>query len=94
MGVTDGETTVYPDMVVLDEENGSVVMIGEVETASSVTTDEADQWRQYGSMSQAFYLYVPHGFAEQARQLTRGLRLTGIRTFGVGADGANLITNV
>ena len=87
MGVRKGETTVYPDLVVLDESD-SIIMIGEVETASSVDAAEVAQWKVYGAMAQPFYLYVPEGQEGTTRSLAVNARVTGIRAYSVDASGS------
>ena len=85
-GLTDGNTTVFPDLVVLDESD-SIIMIGEVETASSVDAAEVAQRKVYGAMAQQFYLYVPEGQEGTTRSLAVNARVTGIRAYSVDASG-------
>lgn len=60
----------YPDIVVLVKGTGhrTAVAIGEVETSSSVDKDEADQWKEYGETGIPFYLYIPAGYSQRAKE--------------------------
>lgn len=64
----------YPDIIVWRPENpysssGKAEVIEEVETADSVTEEEAKQWKDYGSLGIKFILTVPKGYAKEAARI-------------------------
>lgn len=77
-------------------ERNIVAMIGEVETASTVSEEEAAQWREYASLCIGFFVYVPEGYASEAERLLKfkAIRHTGVRTYAYDSEGKILITNV
>jgi len=71
MGIRSGSQRIYPDIVVLDE-NNAIQRIGEVETASSINETEAMRWKTYSETCGGnFYLYVPRESIEDASSLLR-----------------------
>lgn len=93
LGVTIGDETLYPDIVVLNTSADKVPMIGEVESDSTVTQTERDeQWKKYSKVP-SFYLYVPKGLCQQAKVLANGLGLSGFRSYHWNSDGSFSITD-
>jgi len=91
MGVTkrDG-TTVYPDIVVLETPNNYLKIISEVETAMTVTDDEATrEWASYASIGTTFYLYVPRASVATARDLLarHSIVIAGLRGYDYDGSG-------
>jgi intergrase/recombinase len=81
---TGEEEPVFPDIVVIDQPENEVVMTAEVEVPGSVTREAARDWVLFSQkFKTAFYLYVPVGYAEEARRIAKetGARLTGLRTW-------------
>lgn len=68
---------VYPDIVFVEAASDLVTHIGEVETADSVTDQEAWQWREYAATRATCYLYVPRGAVQAAKALLA--RVNGVR---------------
>ena len=77
----------YPDIVVVSRLR-KALLICEVETESSVTEEEADQWQDYASLGVPFYLYVPSSKVVEAESLihARGLSgaIRGLRAYSLG----------
>ena len=68
--------SLYPDIVVIEILRNKVVMIGEVETESTITEDEATgKWKSYSALCSSFFLYVPKGLGMQAKELLDKLRM-------------------
>jgi len=87
-GVIIGGETLYPDIVVVDTEKNTVPKIGEVESQSTVTETERDQqWKKYAKVND-FFLYVPRGLCQQARQLARGLTIRGFGHYSWNTYGS------
>lgn len=79
-----GEAIAYPDIVAREKFTGRLAAVGEVETASSVTEEEArDQWRLFARLAPKFFLYVPKECEAEARRLLRqyGIRPEGLFLF-------------
>ncbi len=103
MGIVSGEKTLLPDIVVVDESKGeteeglvgksSVVMLGEVETESSVNEEEVDQWDGYSKLTNAFFLYVPDGLCGEAKRLGQKLKVRGFREWKFDSEGDIAITD-
>lgn len=92
-GVIIGDETLYPDIVVVDTSNDKVPMVGEVESDSTVTETERDeQWKKYSKV-RWFYLYVPKGLCQQAKELAKGLGISGFRHYHWSTDGSFSIEN-
>jgi len=67
-----GKVTLYPDFVYLEKRTGKLAAVGEVETESSVTAEEAhDQWQLFARAAPRFFLYVPREKEEEALKLCR-----------------------
>lgn len=49
----------YPDIIITPVNENTVKFVIEVETADSVNTNEAVQWRTYSQLGGTFYLLVP-----------------------------------
>ncbi len=91
MGVAmpDGAVA-YPDIVVVQDPENYAKILGEAETAETVTEAVAvRRWRPFADLA-PLYLYVPVGEGDHARKLSRDLRVpvVGIRTwrYAVGVD--------
>ncbi len=83
MGVrTERGRVVYPDIVVVQDPENIVQMLGEVETTETVNEDEAHEWKLFAELA-PLYLYVPVGLAEEAQRLCKKLHIpvVGIRTW-------------
>jgi hypothetical protein len=70
-GVGGGQTSVYPDLVLLSPERGHRLQgVIEVETGESVNHLEAlAEWAHYSRLRAPFQLYVPAGMVDVARRL-------------------------
>lgn len=80
----EGTATAYPDLIARERFTGRLAAVGEVETASSVTEEEArDEWRLYAHLAPKFFLYVPKECEADARRLLRkhGIRPEGLFLF-------------
>ncbi|MCX8014463.1 MAG: hypothetical protein N2748_00445, partial [candidate division WOR-3 bacterium] len=60
-------TELYPDIVIINTALNKVVMIGEVETTSSINENETEQWRQFANLQTIFYIFYPKGFYNKIR---------------------------
>lgn len=69
--VGGGQTTLYPDLVLLSTERGHRLQgVVEVETGESVNHLEAlAEWAHYSRLRAPFQLYVPAGMVDVARRL-------------------------
>ncbi|MEO0072815.1 MAG: hypothetical protein ABIK10_05225 [candidate division WOR-3 bacterium] len=67
----------YPDIVIVNTEIDKVVMIGEVETESTINEQELKQWQKFSELSSVFYLFYPKGNYERIRKLCEKIRVTG-----------------
>lgn len=72
-----GTSPWYPDVVLYSQERGRKLMgTVEVETAESVNNLEAmSQWRTFGQLKAAFYLYVPASSIDTARRMATELQV-------------------
>lgn len=95
MGVKRNEETVFPDIVVVDQKAKTVAMVGEVETSSTVTEDHADQWKNYSSICNSFFLYVPKDCGPEAKRILdlKKISYSGLRTYGFDSQGNISIVN-
>jgi hypothetical protein len=83
MAVPVGGEALYPDIVVLQWPEKVVEMLAEVETADTVTEEQARQrWLPF-SRAGRLYLFVPVGLAQEAKRLCRrlGVEFVGLRTW-------------
>ena len=91
MGVAMPDDAVaYPDIVVVQNPENYAKIIGEVETAETVSEEVAlRRWLPFAELA-PLYLYVPVGEGDLARKLCRDLKVpvVGIRTwrYTVGVD--------
>lgn len=91
MGVAMPDDAVaYPDIVVVQNPENYAKIIGEVETAETVSEEVAlRRWLPFAKLA-PLYLYVPVGEGDLARKLCRNLKVpvVGIRTwrYTVGVD--------
>ncbi|HUG15945.1 MAG TPA: hypothetical protein VMM78_13120 [Thermomicrobiales bacterium] len=93
-GVSANGSLLYPDIVIVDSDNGSVVEIGEVEVEIDATM--VVKWRLYASHSRThpeshaphFFIYVPEGLETDAISLltTYAVPHGGLRTFRLDDD--------
>jgi hypothetical protein len=86
MGVrTHGEEDpLFPDIVVINQQENEVVMTAEVEVTGSLTRRSALDWARISRrFKTAFYLYVPVGQVDTARRLAKAVRaeVTAYRTW-------------
>ena len=83
MGVTVDKEVLYPDIVVLQWPEKTTQMVAQVESASTITEQQAlDEWLPY-SLAGPLYLFVPVGYAQEAKRLCRRFRIdvVGLRTW-------------
>jgi hypothetical protein len=83
MGVTVDREVLYPDIVVLQWPEKMTEMVAQVEGASTVTEQQArDEWLPY-SLAGPLYLFVPVGYAQEAKRICRRFRIdvVGLRTW-------------
>jgi hypothetical protein len=83
MGVTVDKEVLYPDIVVLQWPEKITQMVAQVESSATVTEQQAqDEWLPY-SLAGPLYLFVPVGYAQEAKRLCRRfrIRLAGLRTW-------------
>ena len=83
MGVTVHGDVLYPDIVVLQWPEKITQMVAQVEASNTLTEKKAlDEWRPY-SLAGPLYLFVPVGYAREAKRLCRRFRvqLVGLRTW-------------
>ncbi|MCH7997974.1 MAG: hypothetical protein IIA91_00630 [Chloroflexi bacterium] len=91
MGVAMPDDAVaYPDVVVVQNPENYAKIIGEVETAETVSEEAAlRRWLPFAELA-PLYLYVPVGEGDLARKLCRDIKVAvvGIRTwrYTVGVD--------
>ncbi len=103
ISVMSSGKALHPDIVVVDEskedtEEGlvdktSVVMLGEIETESSVNGEEVPQWEGYSKLTDAFFLYVPEGLCGEAKRLSQKLKVRGFREWKFDSEGSIAITD-
>lgn len=78
--------TLYPDIILTPPTTNTVQFIIEVETADSVTANEAlAQWKGYSSLGGTFYLLVPR----ESRILAENI----CRQYGIRAKFGTYFTN-
>lgn len=71
-----GQALAYPDIVIHEKFTRKLAAVGEVETADSVTAEEAEaEWALYTSLAPKFFLYIPAELAPEARDLLRRRRI-------------------
>jgi hypothetical protein len=67
----------YPDIVIINSFTNKIVMIGEVETASSINDLEVEQWRQFTRLSTTVYIFYPKGLYAKMSDLCKKVPLNG-----------------
>lgn len=73
-----GHEDVYPDILVADEQN-ILIFIEEVETEDTVTEEHAkEQWVPYSKVKTTFYLRVPFGSQNTARNILAKLGVNAV----------------
>ena len=80
----------YPDIVVVEDPENYTEIIGEVETAETVTEEEAArEWLPFAELG-PLYLFVPTGMGDEAMRIVKKLKvpIVGLRTwrYAVGYD--------
>lgn len=75
----------YPDIVGISKKANEPIIIAEIETETSVTKEESQQWKDYATLGIAFYLYVPKAKVEDAKKLLSSKKITvkGLRDYEV-----------
>lgn len=75
----------YPDIVGISKTTNNPTIIAEIETETSVTEEESQQWKDYAKLGIAFYLYVPNTKVEDAKKLLSSKKITikGLRGYEV-----------
>jgi len=95
MPVKKNEELVYPDIVVVDTEKEKPEMIGEVETASTVSEDHAVQWKEFSSLH-TFFLYIPKNYASEVRRILNSMRIllaySAVRAYEFDTQGKIVIS--
>ncbi len=74
--LTAEKEELFPDIVVIQPDLGTTVLIAEVETESRVNLEEAEEWRRFSGLGTRFYLCVPRERAVVADSLCKAIRLT------------------
>ena len=92
MGVKHKDNVSYPDIVVLNTETDRIFMSGEIEPESSVTAQAAQQWGEYSILCD-LYLYVPKGYGNEAKKLSKNPNIKGFREYEVNRNGELIVTN-
>ncbi|MBS4015557.1 MAG: hypothetical protein KGZ86_03880 [Candidatus Latescibacteria bacterium] len=67
----------YPDIVIINTQTNKIVMIGEVETISSLNESEIGHWQTFTKLSPVFYLFYPKGQYSRMSELCKKVPLTG-----------------
>ncbi len=83
MGVrTASGGATYPDIVVVQDPENYVQLLGEVETAETVNEEKVAEWAALASLG-PLYLFVPVGFGDTALNLCKRQKVpvVGIRTW-------------
>jgi hypothetical protein len=71
-----GRALAYPDIVAHEKFTKKLAAVGEVETAESVTAEEAEaEWTLFSQLAPRFFLYVPAEMAPEAKDLLRRRRI-------------------
>jgi len=75
----------YPDIVGISKTTNNSTIIAEIETETSVTEEESQQWKDYAKLGISFYLYVPLANVEDAKKLLKEKNITikGLRGYEV-----------
>jgi len=96
MGIDTTPEPVYPDILVIDDVKREAVMIGEVETETTVSEERAKDWEKYATLAPTFYIYVPEDRKDAALGLlgSKGIRYTGLRGYSYGKDGKLALSKV
>ncbi len=63
-------------MVFRPEKGKDITRLYEVETEDSVDEEEVNQWETYNNGPSGFYLVVPEGAVDEARNLVRDAELS------------------
>lgn len=67
----------FPDIVILNTQVNKIVMVGEVETISSLSESEVERWQKLTKISPVFYLFYPKGQYSKMNELCKKVPLTG-----------------
>lgn len=67
----------YPDIVIVNTQTNKIVMIGEVETHSSINEQEVAQWQKFATLAPVFYIFYPKGLYSKISEMCRKVPLTG-----------------
>jgi len=71
-----GQALAYPDIVIHEKFTKKLAAVGEVETADSVSDEEAAaEWALFSQLAPKFFLYVPAELEPEARDLLRKRRI-------------------
>lgn len=83
---------VYPDIIV--GLNDGRWIVEEVETADSVTADEARQWTTFSQLPvDAVNVLVPVGSEDRAKSLTKSLARVAVRSYAVAGQQVSFQRN-
>jgi hypothetical protein len=101
-GVETTAGTLYPEIVIVDSDTGTVAEIGVV--VSDISPEMAQPWRQLaaltkmhpGSGAPHFFIYVPEGQEAEALRVLQVEQVPfgGLRTYLLDASGALQVTPV
>lgn len=80
------DQTVYPDVVVRPKKGEPIDGLYEVETPDSIDEEEADQWKTYNAGKSSFYLVVPGGYVQKAKDLIRGFTIAGFYYYNTNLE--------
>jgi hypothetical protein len=90
----DTGAELVPDILVVDTATNSVKIHVQVETADTVTEEDArHRWLPFSQLTEsAFYLYVPVGYGARAKRICRRLRIPvyGFRTYRYTPEGLEI----
>lgn len=92
------DNPLYPDIVVLEKgvDRRKAIAIGEIETADTITENEAGQWKDYSNTKIPFYLYVPTGYDRETIDILKkgDIVISGLRTYKYAKSGEIIITDI
>ncbi|MEO0083967.1 MAG: hypothetical protein ABIK33_06270 [candidate division WOR-3 bacterium] len=79
----------FPDIIIINTALNKIVMIGEVETFSSVNENEVDQWQKFANLKTTFYIFYPKGLYNKVRDLCKDISVSGF--FEYSKEGTRYI---
>ncbi len=77
-GIIDANgNELFPDIIILNSQSNKIVMVGEVETFSSVNEQEIEEWKQFANLSTVFYIFYPKGLYTKMNELCKKIAVSG-----------------